>query len=570
MRSRRLFRLLPLLCAALAVALGLMTFVGWISGLSLLASVRAKYIPMAPSTALCFSLIGLGLIVQRRGLGWRWLARFFAALVLLLAAAKLAEFFGGYRFGIDAWFVRNPEFFGAVPTGRMAPLTALTFVFSAAGLLCLTSKADAAAGPLGALVTVISAIILVGYFYGTPLLYGGTVIPVALSTACAFFLCGVATTTAAGREAWPLRAFLGDSTRAILLRAFVPVIVLAVLLHGWINAAVWQRLHANPALSAAIGALVFASLITWIVSQVSAVVGGRIDRAEAALVALNAELETRVQKRTAELREKHRQTEEELLMARELQIALLPQKFPAVPAHASLQESALRFVSLYFPTGDVSGDFFSVFPVGEQAVGVLICDVMGHGVRSALITSMIRGLVEEHAQAAADPGELLTRVNHALAVILKQAETTMFATCFYVVADVARAELRFANAGHPSALHIRREAACTEPLRGEGGAGLALGLLPFATYQTHSRPMAAGDLVMLFTDGLFEVEDTVGNFFSQQLLQQTVERHAALPPEEFFASVLSEIRAFARRDTFDDDVCVVGLQVQHLTGSARP
>jgi hypothetical protein len=52
---------------------------------------------------------------------------------------------------------------------------------------------------------------------------------------------------------------------------------------------------------------------------------------------------------------------------------------------------------------------------------------------------MIRGLVEEHVQAAADPGELLTRINRALAVILKQADTTMFATCFYVVADVERA-----------------------------------------------------------------------------------------------------------------------------------
>ena len=87
-------------------------------------------------------------------------------------------------------------------------------------------------------------------------------------------------------------------------------------------------------------------------------------------------------------------------------------------------------------------------------MGIFICDVMGHGVRSALITSMIRGLVEEHGQAAADAGELLTRVNRALAVILKQADITMFATCFYVVADVERAQLRFANAGHPSALHI--------------------------------------------------------------------------------------------------------------------
>ena len=185
-------------------------------------------------------------------------------------------------------------------------------------------------------------------------------------------------------------------------------------------------------------------------------------RAQAELLALNAQLEKRVEERTRELREKNQQMEEELQMARELQVALLPRQFPTIPVGAPPHESALSFLSLYFPTGDVSGDFFSVFPVGEKAAGVLICDVMGHGVRSALITGIIRGLVEEHAKLAADPGVLLTRINRALTVILEQAGTTMFATCFYVVADVERAELRFANAGHPSALHVRRNGASAE------------------------------------------------------------------------------------------------------------
>ena len=57
--ERGSFRAIPLICASVTIALGLLTFIGWISGLLLLASVRAKYIPMAPSTALCFSLIGM-------------------------------------------------------------------------------------------------------------------------------------------------------------------------------------------------------------------------------------------------------------------------------------------------------------------------------------------------------------------------------------------------------------------------------------------------------------------------------------------------------------------------------
>ena len=207
-------------------------------------------------------------------------------------------------------------------------------------------------------------------------------------------------------------------------------------------------------------------------------------------------------------------------------------------------------------------DFFSVFPVGENAAGVFICDVMGHGVRSALITSMIRALVEEQAQVTGDPGELLTRVNHALAEILKQARTTMFATCFYLVADVNNAELRFANAGHPSALRIRERSAPAERLQSEGRVGPAMGIFPSARYETAARPMARGDLIMLFTDGLFEVEDRDGNVFREQELHATINRHAALPPEEFFGRVLEEIRKFSTRETFDDDVCVVGVEVR--------
>src|SRR2546430_10632005 len=267
----------------------------------------------------------------------------------------------------------------------MAPRTAINFLFIGTGLLALTGRQPAKfAGPLGALAAIIGAVVLVGYWYGTPLLYGGHTIPVALSTACGFFLSGMALVMLAGSAGWPLRAFLGDSARAVLLRAFVPLITAAALINGWINARLPARIHVNPAVTSALCAVVFAALIALIISQISSLVGGRIDRAEAArnlaqaeLLALNAHLETKVQERTRELRAKNQQMEEELQMARELQIALLPQKFPTVPAHVPVQESALRFLSLYFPTGDVSGDFFNVFPFGEKEAGVFFFDWIG-------------------------------------------------------------------------------------------------------------------------------------------------------------------------------------------------
>jgi len=568
-------RKVAFICASLMLVVSFITFIGWITAMPLLASIRAKYIPMAPSTALCFSLTGIGLLVYLLRPGLRWIPRLAAGVVLAVACAKFVEVIGGFRFGIDAWFVRDPELFGMVLTGRMAPMTAAIFVLVSSALLGLSSRQEAKwVSLLGSATLVISGVILTGYLYGTPLLYGGAVIPVALLTACGFFLSGTALIAIGGPEPWPVRLFTGPSTQALLLRSFVPIIIAAVIVNGWFSTVLMDYLKINPAVSAAVCGVLCAALGTWIISGVSGIVGGQIDRAEEqmkaaqdSLVALNAVLETKVEERTLELRTANDQMRQDLKMARELQTALLPRNFPTVPPDAEDHDSALRFLSLYYPTGDVSGDFFNVFPVGEHAAGVLICDVMGHGVRSALITSMIRGLVDEHVTATNDPGELLTRINHALTLILKQADITMFATCFYVVADIENARLSFANAGHPPALHIRKgDTARAEKLEGPSRRGPAMGIFPDAKYTTYSKPMTAGDMIMLFTDGLFEVEDSSGELFSEEKLQETVGRHAALDPDAFFDTVLHEVRGFSQRETFDDDVCVVGIKVRHMNG----
>jgi sigma-B regulation protein RsbU (phosphoserine phosphatase) len=75
--------------------------------------------------------------------------------------------------------------------------------------------------------------------------------------------------------------------------------------------------------------------------------------------------------------------------------------------------------------------------------------------------------------------------------------------------------------------------------------------------------MKKGDRVMLFTDGLFEVEDASGTLFTEEQLHTTVTRYAALPAQEVFDRVISDVRQFSERKSFDDDVCVVGMEVQH-------
>jgi serine phosphatase RsbU (regulator of sigma subunit) len=286
-------------------------------------------------------------------------------------------------------------------------------------------------------------------------------------------------------------------------------------------------------------------------------------QAELDLRQANEELERRVAERTRELQIKNAMMEEELQMARELQLALLPSHFPTFPSGTSSTESAIRFCSMYRPTNSVGGDFFNVARVSDTSVGVFICDVMGHGVRAALVTAMMRGLEEQLSAAADDPGKLLTAINRAMRGILRQAGMPLFATACYVVADIQHSTISFANAGHPSPLLVRGSSQSVEPIIKRGG-GPALGIFEDAQYTTHQLPLAANDLLLFFTDGLFEAENACDEAFNEDRLRESIRLRAGLPPVQIVNEVFQEIETFTDGRAFSDDVCLLGMEIAHL------
>ena len=263
-----------------------------------------------------------------------------------------------------------------------------------------------------------------------------------------------------------------------------------------------------------------------------------------------------------ELRRKNMQMEDDLKMASEIQLTLLPQQYPAFPSTATPETSTLRFTHRYLPTGGVGGDFFSVGALSDTEASVFLCDVAGHGVRSALVTAMIRALVEELKPLASDPGEFMTKLNAELGAILKHTGTPVLTTAFCFVADVTSGRLRYANAGHPRPLLVRRAAGAVEPLRSAvKKAQPALGLFEKATYTTDAVTLAPRDLIMLYTDGLYEVHSPNEQLFSQDLLAAAVHENAQRPMPEMFDAVLAAVRAFAGGQLFDDDVCILGMEL---------
>ena len=263
----------------------------------------------------------------------------------------------------------------------------------------------------------------------------------------------------------------------------------------------------------------------------------------------NAQLETS----RAEIEARNRTMEEDLLMAREMQLAMQPH----AQAPLSVRGLTLSLEHRYRPAGGVSGDFFDVVCLPDEGAGILVCDVMGHGVRSALITAMVRAMIEELRPVAADPGVLFTRLNRDLTRILRQAGGLIFVTAAYMVIHLESGRLNYAQAGHPTPLRWDARTKTVRPVACPSEyAGPALGLMDDFEFQTVEESFAAGDRLALFTDGLFEAANPIGEEFGLQRLGSVLAGIAELPLSNVLDTVLREVTHFTN-GVFADDVCII-------------
>ncbi|HEY5894134.1 MAG TPA: SpoIIE family protein phosphatase [Chthoniobacterales bacterium] len=264
---------------------------------------------------------------------------------------------------------------------------------------------------------------------------------------------------------------------------------------------------------------------------------------------------------TAELAAKNAQLEADLRMAREIQEALLPREYPSGREPGISDPGALSFAHCYRPAAAVGGDFFHFFPLSQHKAGIFICDVMGHGLRAALVTAIIRTCLEELRPSLSDPGQFLRNLNSRLRSILGSVDEPFVATAFYMVADPSAGEVHFANAGHPAPVNLRRSSGIAEKVAESGRRpGCALGLFKEADYRTGHLPFERGDRIVLFTDGLYEVDSPQGDEFGMSSLIDSFRRHADLPANDLFDAVLGDVSRFSLREDFDDDVCLVAVE----------
>ena len=252
---------------------------------------------------------------------------------------------------------------------------------------------------------------------------------------------------------------------------------------------------------------------------------------------------------------KNQTYEEELQLAREIQQALSFGQLDPVEHHGR----RVSFGSRYVPISGLAGDFYEVIEISPSKVGILICDVMGHGVRSALIVAMLRGLIEKQSDQTEDAGKFMHGLNEGLAAILERAGVTMFATAFYGLIDLESGQMHYASAGHPGPIIVDQEGSRQIAIeRDEKGPGL--GLIRKASYPTLSLPIDSLERVVLFTDGVLEAENQEGEPYFENRLLQIIADNRGMLLEELLDSILTSVLDFSADHHFDDDVCLLAVE----------
>jgi sigma-B regulation protein RsbU (phosphoserine phosphatase) len=272
--------------------------------------------------------------------------------------------------------------------------------------------------------------------------------------------------------------------------------------------------------------------------------------------------EQELQRRTTEM-------ETDLSMARQIQEAFFPRIYPVFPAGVPAEASELHFAHRYVPAATLGGDFFDIVRLSDTECGVLICDVMGHGVRAGLLTALIRGVVEEFAPHTNNPARVLAAINHGLMPIIHQTGHPVFATAFYGIIDTAAATLIYANGGHPSPLLLRDNTRSVESLafaNPEPAAGLVEGF----AYTTQTVAFRVGDTLLAYTDGLFEASDDDGKMFGEARLRAFLSGKRGLSGTALIDRLISEVVTFTGRRDFDDDICALTIESTGKSCALRP
>ncbi len=237
----------------------------------------------------------------------------------------------------------------------------------------------------------------------------------------------------------------------------------------------------------------------------------------------------------------------ELEIARGIQQSFLPESAPVLPGFD------LEGFSL--PALEVGGDFYDFIPLDSDHYGLVIADVSGKGVPAALFMALSRTLIRASASSIDDP---VSSIREANGHIFHDSKTSMFVTLFYAVLDCRARSLRFINAGHNPPIFVGAAPAGVTLLNAKG---IALGVLDEIALESVDIQLRAGDVVVLYTDGVTEATNEQDEEYGVERLTRCLEREKARTSKEIIAAIVQEVTAFAGTRPQHDDITIMVLKV---------
>ena len=252
--------------------------------------------------------------------------------------------------------------------------------------------------------------------------------------------------------------------------------------------------------------------------------------------------------------------EEELRIARQIQMSLLPR--------GTLDTPGLAITALCVPAREVGGDYYDFFRLPNDRLGVLIADVSGKGTSAALYMAELKGLVLSLSQIYLSPRQLLTEVNR---IISDNLDARSFITMTYAVIDMVAGTMTYARAGHTPLIYLGGGNGSGKDVQILTPSGLVVGLrIPGAhekfieLLEEDTIALGTGDVIVLYTDGITEAMNQDADLFGDARLSRIVEEHGHLDSGELRERILREIEAFVGSADQHDDMTMILIKVERV------
>ncbi len=255
---------------------------------------------------------------------------------------------------------------------------------------------------------------------------------------------------------------------------------------------------------------------------------------------------------TGEL-ERERMTRE-FEISRNIQIKLIPQKFPEIPGY--------DICSFCNPAKEVGGDYYDFSIPGKDKIGFIIGDVSGKGLPASIYMTLCKGVFQSYSDGNPSPKEVLTKMNNS---IHKMIEKGVFVTMYYAVLNYEKDELLFCRAGHNPMFFFNSTANHFVKFK---PSGLAIGLSSqerfYSFLDEEKIKMNSGDYLMLFTDGLTEAKNSLGEFYGEERLENIFLKNSGVDAQSLIEAVKNDVKLFVQESEQYDDITII--VIKKLTG----